>query len=60
MFQLLIIILVGWFSGMNLETAAVISELIVDRTLSELESSTDRLVNIIVAAYMYNIYSTCI
>lgn len=30
---------------MNLETAAVISELIVDRTLTELEGSTDRLVS---------------
>ena len=37
------------FSGMNLETAAVISELIVDRTLTELEGSADRLVS----KYMY-------
>lgn len=33
-----------FFSGMNLETAAVISELIVDRTLDELEGCTGRLV----------------
>ena len=30
---------------MNLETAAVISEIIVDRTLTELEGSADRLVS---------------
>ena len=30
---------------MNLETAAVISELIVDRTLDELEGCTGRLVS---------------
>ena len=30
---------------MNLETAAVISELIVDRTLGELEGSSGRLVS---------------
>ena len=30
---------------MNLETAAVISELIVDRTLDELEGSSSRLVS---------------
>lgn len=43
---------------MNLETAAVISELIVDRTLTELEGCTDRLVSTTQSLHTFKLHQS--